>query len=98
MTRKGLGMTVIADQDNRVVGVFTDGDLRRTLDRRIDIHGVPMRDVMTRGCKTIQPGLLAAEALHLMETHKITALPVVDAERRLLGVLHMHAILQAGVA
>ena len=98
MTRKGLGMTVITDQENRVVGVFTDGDLRRTLDRRIDIHDVPIHEVMTRGCKTIRPGLLAAEALHLMETHKITALPMVDAERRLLGVLHMHAILQAGVA
>ena len=74
-----------------------DGDLRRTLDRRIDIHASRVEQVMTSPCKTIQPGILAAEALHLMQEHKINALPVVDAENRLLGTLNMHDLLRAGV-
>lgn len=97
MTRKSLGMTVVVDAGGRVKGIFTDGDLRRVLDRRIDVHTIPVREVMTRDCKTIQPGLLAAEALHLMEAHKINALPVVDAGNVLLGALNMHDLLRAGV-
>ncbi|NJN45677.1 MAG: KpsF/GutQ family sugar-phosphate isomerase [Candidatus Competibacteraceae bacterium] len=97
MTRKGLGMTVITDPDQRVLGVLTDGDLRRALDRRIDVHGSPVSAVMTRDCKTVSPGLLAAEALHLMETSKINALPVVDESNRLIGAFNMHDLLRAGV-
>ena len=97
MTRKGLGITVVTDPNQRVLGVFTDGDLRRTLDRRIDVHTATVGEVMTRHCKTVQPGTLAAEALQLMETYKINALPVVDADDRLLGVLNMHDLLRAGV-
>jgi arabinose-5-phosphate isomerase len=97
MTHKGLGITVVTDPNQRVLGVFTDGDLRRTLDRRIDVHTATVGEVMTRHCKTVQPGTLAAEALQLMETYKINALPVVDADDRLLGVLNMHDLLRAGV-
>jgi len=97
MTRKGLGMTVITDSDRRVLGVLTDGDLRRALDRRIDVHSSPVAAVMTRDCKTVSPGLLAAEALHLMDTNKINALPVVDDAHRLVGAFNMHDLLRAGV-
>jgi arabinose-5-phosphate isomerase len=97
MTRKGLGMTVITDADQHVLGIFTDGDLRRALDRRIDLHRSPVSVVMTTDCKTVSSGLLAAEALHLMQTHKINALPVVDDAHRLVGAFNMHDLLRAGV-
>jgi arabinose-5-phosphate isomerase len=97
MTRKGLGMTVVADKDDRVLGVFTDGDLRRALDRRIDVHASRVADLMTRDCKTVNTGLLAAEALNLMEEYKINALPVVNEAGRLIGALNMHDLLRAGV-
>ena len=97
MSRKGLGMTVVVDDDNRILGVFTDGDLRRALDRHVDIHGVSMHEVMTAPCKSIGPQDLAAEAVHLMEVHRITALPVADAQGRLVGALNVHDLLRAGV-
>ena len=97
MSRKGLGMTVVVDGDRRVAGVFTDGDLRRTLDRRIDLHAAPIDDVMTRRCRTIGPRELAAEAVHRMETHRITALPVVDDDGLLVGALNVHDLLRSGV-
>ena len=97
MSRKGLGTTVIVDGDQRVLGVFTDGDLRRTLDRRIDVHSARMVEVMTRHCKTIAPGTLAAEALRMMQQYKVNALPVVNSEGALTGVLNMHDLLRAGV-
>jgi arabinose-5-phosphate isomerase len=97
MSRKGLGMTVVVDADDRVVGVFTDGDLRRALDHRVDVHAAAMRDVMTHPCKSIGPRELAAEAVRLMETHRITALPVAGADGRLVGALNVHDLLRAGV-
>lgn len=97
MTRQGLGMTVATDDDDRVLGVFTDGDLRRALDRRIDIHRATLAEVMTHPCRTVRTGLLAAEALNLMERHRINALPVTDADGRLVGALNMHDLLRAGV-
>jgi arabinose-5-phosphate isomerase len=97
MSRKGLGMTVVIDGEQRVAGVYTDGDLRRTLDRRIDVHAALIDDVMTRRCRTIGPRELAAEAVHLMETHRITALPVVDDDGRLVGALNVHDLLRSGV-
>ncbi|MDQ2694279.1 MAG: KpsF/GutQ family sugar-phosphate isomerase [Pseudomonadota bacterium] len=97
MTRKGLGMTVVVNTEDRVLGVFTDGDLRRALDQRLDVHATPLSEVMTWNCKTVRTGMLAAEALHLMEEHKINALPVVDATGRLMGALNMHDLLRAGV-
>jgi arabinose-5-phosphate isomerase len=97
MSRKGLGLTAIVDSQGKVAGIFTDGDLRRALDGQIDVHGTCMREVMTRGCKTIGPGELAAEAVHLMERHRITGLLVVDESDHLVGALNVHDLLRAGV-
>jgi len=97
MSRKGLGMTAIVDERRRVIGVFTDGDLRRAFERQLDVHQTRMQDVMTRNPKVAQPRMLAAEAVHLMETYRITALPVVDAEGVLIGALNVHDLLRAGV-
>jgi arabinose-5-phosphate isomerase len=97
MSRGGLGMTTIVDGDGRLLGVFTDGDLRRALDRRLDVHATAIGDVMTRDPRTIGPQELAAEAVLLMERHRITALLVVDEGRRVLGALNVHDLLRAGV-
>ncbi len=97
MSRKGLGTTVVVDGEQRVLGVFTDGDLRRALDRQVDVHTARVAEVMTRDCKTIAPGALAAEALQKMQQYKINALPVVNSAGKLTGVLNMHDLLRAGV-
>jgi arabinose-5-phosphate isomerase len=97
MTRKGLGMTVIVDERDRVLGVFTDGDLRRALDRAADLHRTRMDEVMTRQAKRIGADALAAEAVLLMETHRITSLIVVGADEVLVGALNVHDLLRAGV-
>jgi arabinose-5-phosphate isomerase len=97
MTRKGLGMTAVIGADGRLAGIFTDGDLRRVLDRGVDVHRTPMRDVMTANCKTIPPGVLAAEAVHLLEQHKVNGLLVVDPARKVIGALNVHDLLRAGV-
>ncbi|HUO95463.1 MAG TPA: KpsF/GutQ family sugar-phosphate isomerase [Steroidobacteraceae bacterium] len=97
MSNKGLGMTTVVDASGTLLGVFTDGDLRRALDRRIDVHGTPMRTVMTANPRTIGPRELAAEAVLLMERHRITALVVVDGARRVVGALNVHDLLRAGV-
>jgi arabinose-5-phosphate isomerase len=97
VTSKGLGMTAIVDDSMRVLGVFTDGDLRRALDRAADLRGTRMDQVMTVGPKSVLPSTLAAEAVHLMETHRITSLIVLDDERRLVGALNVHDLLRAGV-
>lgn len=96
MSRKGLGATVVADQTECVLGIFTDGDLRRALDRQVDIHSTHVAEVMTRQCKTIAPGTLAAEALRMMQQYKINALPVVNSTGKLVGVLNMHDLLRVG--
>jgi len=97
VSRKGLGMTAIVDESSHVIGVFTDGDLRRVLDRAADLHATRMIEVMTREAKTVRGEMLAAEAVHLMETHRITSLLVVDAQGRLEGALNVHDLLRAGV-
>jgi arabinose-5-phosphate isomerase len=97
MSRKGLGMTTIGDDSRRVLGIFTDGDLRRALDRQVDVHATRISDVMTTSYKSAGPRMLAAEAVHLMETHRITSLPVIDSERRLVGALNVHDLLRARV-
>ena len=97
MTRKGLGMTAIVDEDNKLLGIFTDGDLRRTIDNKVDLHTALVRDVMTRSCTTIHPGMLAAEALQIMDSAKINALPVINDAGVLVGALNMHDLLRAGV-
>jgi arabinose-5-phosphate isomerase len=97
MTRKGLGITAVVDPSNRLLGVFTDGDLRRTLDQGVDVHKVLIREVMTRNCKTAAADQLAAEALEMMQRHKINALVVVDPDHTVVGILNMHDLLRAGV-
>lgn len=97
MTRKGLGMTAIVDEHNKLLGVFTDGDLRRAIDNRLDVHTAVINDVMTPDCKTIHPGMLAAEALQIMDDMKINALPVINEDNELVGALNMHDLLRAGV-
>lgn len=98
MTAKRLGMTTILKSDGRLAGVFTDGDLRRVLDQGLDVHSIKINDVMTSDCKTIPPGLLASEAISIMETHKITALVVADQNLYPVGIVHLHDLLSAGVA
>ena len=99
MTRKGLGLAIVGDADDRVLGVFTDGDLRRVLDHgQVDVHRLTIGEVMTSPCRTITAERLAAEALQLMDEKRINALPVVDASGRLIGALNMHDLLRAGVA
>jgi len=96
MSRKGLGMTTVVDAAGRVLGVFTDGDLRRMLEQPFDLQA-RMGDVMTRNPKSIRPRMLAAEAVHVMETSRITALPVVDDAGMLVGALNVHDLFRAGV-
>ena len=97
MTQKGLGMTVVTADDGRLAGIFTDGDLRRTLDRNIDVRQTIIDDVMTVHGKTARADMLAAEALKIMEDHKISSLVVVDDNDLPIGALNMHDLLRAGV-
>ena len=97
MSSKGMGMTAIIDNDDKVLGIYTDGDLRRTLDSNIDLQQTRIEQVMTRNCKTVDAHDLAAEVLKLMEDHKINGALVTDADNRLVGALNMHDLLRAGV-
>lgn len=97
MSAKGLGMTVVENAQGRVLGVFTDGDLRRVLDQERDFRSTRIGEVMTGRGQRIGAEQLAAEAVARMEQHKITALLVVDADERLEGIVHMHELLRAGV-
>ncbi|MYH68796.1 MAG: KpsF/GutQ family sugar-phosphate isomerase [Gammaproteobacteria bacterium] len=97
MSAKGLGMTAVLDEQGEVSGIFTDGDLRRTLDAGFDVHTTTTAEVMTRNPRTIAETCLAAEALRMMEEHRINALLVLDEDQRLAGVLNMHDLLRAQV-
>ncbi|MHA7841022.1 MAG: KpsF/GutQ family sugar-phosphate isomerase [Gammaproteobacteria bacterium] len=97
MTRKGLGMTGVVDNANKLLGIFTDGDLRRTIDKALNFNTTLIHEVMTPQCKTITPERLAAEALQEMEQFKITSLFVLDDSKTLVGALHLHDLLRAGV-
>ncbi|MCE8014614.1 KpsF/GutQ family sugar-phosphate isomerase [Halomonas sp. MCCC 1A17488] len=97
ITRQGLGFTCVVDEHNRLIGVYTDGDLRRTLDQYQDLSQLTVDDVMTRPGKRIAPDVLAAEAVRMMEDNLITALAVVDEAGHPIGALHMHDLLRSGV-
>jgi len=97
MTQKGLGMTAIVDKDHKIVGIFTDGDLRRALDEGADVHETKMSDIMHTGCKTTSADILAAEAVHILEENQITSLLVADDEQRLVGALNVHDLFRAGI-
>jgi arabinose-5-phosphate isomerase len=97
ITNKRLGMTIVTNDDNTLAGIFTDGDLRRVIDKNLDIHKTKIASVMTTSCKTIAPGMLAVEAVKIMEQHRITALVVVDKNNIPIGVIHMHDLLNSGL-
>ena len=97
VTAKKLGMTCVVNQLGVLTGIYTDGDIRRTLTQSYDIKATTIAKVMTRDCKTIHQGLLAAEALTLMQQHNITALIVTNAQQKPIAVIHLHDLLRAGV-
>lgn len=98
VSRKKLGMTTVVDDNGCLVGVFTDGDLRRAIDKGLDIQRTPIHQAMSRNGVTLPPRLLAASALQIMQTHKITSIVVIDQDRKPLGIIHIHDLLQARVA
>ena len=97
MSQKGLGMTSIVDNNGKLIGLFTDGDLRRVFDQRIDVHNAIIGDVMNKGCITAPPQMLAAEALKLIEDKNINGLMITDEDNRPIGALNMQNLLHAGV-
>jgi arabinose-5-phosphate isomerase len=98
ISNKGLGMTTVLDKDGHLAGIFTDGDLRRTLKARIDINETPMGRLMSTGAKTASPGMLAAEAMRIMEENEISSLVVVNEDNSVAGVVHLMHLLHAGLA
>ena len=97
MSNKGLGMTAIVDRDNKVLGIYTDGDLRRSLDKNIDVHNTAIKDVMTKNCRTTAANELAASIVKIMDDTGINGFLVTDEENRLVGAFNMHDILRAGI-
>ena len=98
ITSKQLGFTTVQDGDDRLLGIITDGDLRRSLENRFDPLSLTAGQVMTHSPKVINADALAAKALQLMESNKIMSLVIVDSEDRVAGVIHMHDMLKAGIA
>ena len=97
MSRKGLGMTCVTAADGTLAGLFTDGDLRRALDQEVNVKTTTIDTVMSKGCKTVTPHMLAAEALKLMEDNSINGVIVIDETNKPVGALNMHDLLKAGV-
>lgn len=97
MTQKKLGLTTVVNQENKLVGIFTDGDVRRAFDKDADINSTFIHEVMSCNPKTISPDLLAANALQIMEKYKITSLVVTNNDTKPIGVLHIHDVLRAGI-
>ena len=97
ISRKGVGMTAIVDAGQRVLGIYTDGDLRRTLERKLDFNATPISSVMSANPRRIEPDRLAAEAVQLMEQYNVSQLLVVDEQNKLVGALNMHDLLHAKV-
>ena len=98
ISNKGLGMTTVLDEAGQLAGVFTDGDLRRALDNRIDINETSMDQLISRGAKTVHPDMLAAEAMRIMEENEISSLVVLDDAGKVAGVIHLMHLLHAGLA
>jgi len=97
MTGKNMGMTAIVDENDDLLGIYTDGDLRRSLDKNIDIHTAPIEKVMTKGCKTAHAHDLAAKVLKQMDDFKINGILITDENNKLIGALNMHDLLRAGI-
>ncbi|MEH6551414.1 MAG: KpsF/GutQ family sugar-phosphate isomerase [Pseudomonadales bacterium] len=100
ISTKGMGMTTVVDEHNHLLGIFTDGDLRRALDARheIDIHNTPIAEVMSRDCKVCSSGMLAAQAMNIMEENSISVLAAVNTEQEVIGAIHLHELIKAGLA
>jgi arabinose-5-phosphate isomerase len=98
ISNKGMGMTTVVDKQGKLAGVYTDGDLRRTLDSRIDINETTIGQLMSTGAKTIDPAMLGAAALLIMEENEISSLVVLDDDGALTGVVHLKDLLHAGIA
>ena len=98
MSQKSLGMVLITDKNNTLMGIFTDGDLRRVLEKNINFQDLLIKDVMTQNCKSIQPNKPALIALQLMEEYSLNSLPVVDGDNQVIGAINMHTLMQAKVA
>jgi arabinose-5-phosphate isomerase len=97
ISRGRMGMTAVLDAERRVRGIFTDGDLRRSLEKGVDLERTRVSEVMTPGPRTIRPEALAVEAVQIMERHKVNQLLVVDGDGRLAGALNMHDLFRAKV-
>jgi len=97
MSNKGLGMTAITDSDDKVLGIYTDGDLRRSLDKNIDVHNTSISDVMTKNCRTTTASELAASIVKIMDENGINGFLVTDKDNKLVGAFNMHDILRAGI-
>ncbi|NNM59901.1 MAG: KpsF/GutQ family sugar-phosphate isomerase [Legionellales bacterium] len=97
ITRKRFGMTTVINEQKQLLGIFTDGDLRRTLDQGFDLVKTPIGEVMSKHPKSITPHSLAAEALRLMQLFKITSLVVIEHDNQIMGIVHLHDLLRAGV-
>lgn len=97
ITRKGMGMTAVVDETRRLIGIFTDGDLRRSIERDTDLRRTTVETVMTHAPRTVTPSALAAEAVELMERMKSTQMPVVDQDGVLVGALNIHDLFHARV-
>jgi len=97
ISKKGVGMTAIVDATQRVLGIYTDGDLRRTLEKKLDFSATPVRSVMSAHPRCIGPDALAAEAVQMMEQYNINQMLVVDGQHKLVGALNMHDLLHAKV-
>ncbi|MCH9755806.1 MAG: KpsF/GutQ family sugar-phosphate isomerase [Gammaproteobacteria bacterium] len=97
VNNKKLGITCVVNANNCLMGIYTDGDIRRTLTQSHNIDTTPIRDVMTTNCKTISKKALAAEALALMQKHSITALVITNSEQQPTAILHIHDLLRAGI-
>lgn len=98
MTQKGLGITTIIDQEQKTIGIFTDGDLRRAFEKNIDSQKTMIDQVMTHHFQSITADKLAVDALNIMQARSITALPVLNQQQNIIGMLHMHDLLRAGIA
>jgi len=96
MSEKALGMTAVINETGELVGIFTDGDLRRTLEANVDIQTTLMREVMTQNCITVSPDFLAVKAVEIIQDNKITSLAVVE-ENKIVGALNIHDLFRAGV-
>ena len=97
MSNKGLGMTAITDSDDKVLGIYTDGDLRRSLDKNIDVHNTTISDVMTKNCRTTTADELAASIVKIMDENGINGFLVTDENNKIIGAFNMHDILRAGI-